>query len=201
MFVRGLLRATAFGAIAILGACSGGDTASDPGGGGGGGGTQVPAEILAMEDQTFDLINAERALAAIAPLVHDDTLRTVARAHSEDMVVRDFFSHTNPDGDDPFDRMLAAGITFQLAGENIAWNQGYADPATTAVDGWMNSAGHRANILRSEFTHSGLGVARKDPNAWYFTQVFIRPATGSLVMRSWVVEAGPDEGSWTAEAR
>ena len=146
------------------------------------------------------LINAERAARGIAALHHDDLLRIVARAHSEDMVARSFFSHVNPDGDDPFDRMRAVGISFQRAGENIAWNRGYADPAMVAVNGWMNSDGHRANILDDRFTATGMGVAEGDDGRWYFTQVFTLPS-GNLVLRSWWSRSDGDAGGWTAESR
>lgn len=176
-------------ALGLLVACSGGGVAAvDPGGNNGGGGNgagNASAEVLALEDQAFDLVNDERAAMSLAPLQHDDALRAVARAHSEDMVARAFFSHVNPDGDDPFDRMSAAGITFSAAAENIAWNLGYADPAGTAVVGWMNSAGHRANILNGNYLLTGMGVAIDGNGGVYFTQVFTRP-TGLLVLGAWV---------------
>ena len=136
----------------------------------------VPQAILDMEMDTHVAINAERAAESLGALTMDEGLRAVARAHSQDMVDRDFFSHTNPDGDSVGARLADAGISYRMAGENIAWNMGFADPVTTAVDGWMNSPGHRANILRPEFTHTGIGVAVTAQNAYYFTQVFTDPS-------------------------
>lgn len=189
--------------LAIAGCSSGGSYSTTPGGGGGGG-TASPA-VIAMEDASHVLINAERQAQALPDLYHDATLRNVARLHSEDMVNRSFFSHTNPDGLDPFDRFALANVTYTTAGENIAWNGGFSDPAATAVTGWMNSAGHRANILNTQFTHAGLGAAqRSSDGAWYFTQVFTLP-TGSLIMTGgWETEestAGLDQGesSWVFE--
>lgn len=138
-----------------------------PGGGGGEG-------LDAMELEAFDLINVERSAAGVDPLVMDSGLRAVARAHSEDMVAREFFSHDNPDGASPFDRIHAAGIEYSRAGENIAWNN-FPNPVEKAVDGWMNSTGHRNNILNGEFTLTGMGVAGDDTNGYYFTQVFTHP--------------------------
>ena len=176
--------------------------------GGGGGADRTPAgaaaspEGLAMEEQVHALINAERTSYGESPLVHDETLRRVARAHSEDMIRRDFFAHVNPDGLDPFDRLALESVSYYAAGENIAWNRGYADPGATAVSGWMDSAGHRANILNGTFTHAGLGAARRESDgAWYFTQLFTLPA-GGLVVESWVVEGLPaadaETSSWTS---
>lgn len=130
--------------------------------------------ILDFEVDAFDLLNDERTSRGIAALTMDQTLREVARAHSEDMVDRGFFSHTNPDGLDPFDRMANAGITYSTAGENIAWNS-FPDPVQTAVDGWMNSEGHRNNILNADFTLTGMGAANDGGAGYYFTQVFTRP--------------------------
>lgn len=130
--------------------------------------------ILDLEMDAFDLLNDERTSRGIAALDMDPGLRLLARAHSEDMVARGFFAHTNPDGDDPFDRMANAGITYSTAGENIAFNS-FADPVATAVDGWMNSEGHRNNILNENFTLTGMGVAGGGGTGYYFTQVFTRP--------------------------
>lgn len=125
-----------------------------------------------LELEAFRLVNDERVANGLAPLSMDLDLRAVARAHSQDMTARGYFDHTNPDGDDPFDRMAAAGITYSTAAENIAWNQGWADPAQKAVDGWMGSSGHRANILNPALTRTGMGVSVTSGGAYYFTQVF-----------------------------
>ena len=96
-----------------------------------------PQEILDLEQEAFDGVNAERVSDGKAALAMHEGIRAVARAHSRDMARRGYFSHTNLEGASPFDRLAAAGITYTAAGENIAWNQGYADPAATAVSGWM----------------------------------------------------------------
>ena len=141
--------------------------------------TGASKTILTMEQNAFDLLNAQRVQNGLAPLVMRDDLRQLARAFSQDMIDRGFFSHTDPDGKDPFDRMADAGITYTSAGENIAWNN-FDDPVATAVDGWMNSSGHRANILRASFTHTGMGVAYDATTGrYFFTQEFVGTAKGA----------------------
>jgi uncharacterized protein YkwD len=138
----------------------------------GGGGTTVTQEILTMEEETFDLVNAERTNGGLAALTMNTNLRNLARNHSQDMASRDVLSHYSANGDDPFDRMAAAGITYTSAAENIADNYGHADPAQTAVTGWMGSAPHQANILTAGFTKTGVGIAVTGGGTYYFTQVF-----------------------------
>lgn len=148
------LRRTSFGALAaiILAAC-GGDDASpfDPGIGGN------PPPATSTEVVTLvDLVNAHRVSEGCEPLAWHGAAAAVARAHSADMRDRDFFSHTNPDGKSPFDRMSDAGVEWSgAAGENIAWGTGSGQ---TAFDMWINSPGHRANIENCAFTHHGVGL-------------------------------------------
>ncbi|MFC1736251.1 CAP domain-containing protein [Candidatus Hydrogenedentota bacterium] len=136
---------------------------------------QTPEGWNAEEAEAFNRINDERAARGLQALIPDTDLHAVARAHSQDMVDRDFFDHTNPDGLSPFQRMAAAGITYSKAAENIAWNQGHSNPAQTAVTAWMNSTGHRNNILNDTYTHTGMGVAATNDGKYYFTQVFTKP--------------------------
>jgi uncharacterized protein YkwD len=120
------------------------------------------------EQQMLDLVNMERSRAGLQPLVADDHLRDVARAHSLEMFQMDYFSHTSPTAGTPFDRMHAAGIQFLVAGENLA----YAPNVQVAHQGLMNSPGHRANILRPEFGRVGIGVIRSLAQGSMFTQDF-----------------------------
>jgi len=133
-------------------------------------------QVLAEEQNAFQQVNLERIAEGLSSLTMRNDLRLVARQHSEDMVARDFFSHNNPDGETPFDRLAAAGITYSTAGENIAKNN-FPDPVTTAVEGWMDSQGHRENILREAFTHTGMGVAIDADGNHFFTQVFMAEST------------------------
>jgi len=123
-----------------------------------------------MESEEFRLTNQARAESGRPALECDEGLIEVARDHSEDMARRGFFSHTNPDGEQPWDRMRRAGISFRTAGENIAY--GYSS-AAAVHNGWMNSSGHRANILSGNYTHIGVGLF-DDGGTLYWTQVFAR---------------------------
>ena len=106
------------------------------------------------EQAMFRAVNTQRAKAGLHLLASDDELRAVARAHSRDMFARGYFSHYTPDGLSPFDRMSAANIDFLNAGENLA----LAPTTPLAMQGLMNSPGHRANILSPNFNKIGIGV-------------------------------------------
>ncbi|MDN0199018.1 CAP domain-containing protein [Streptomyces sp. S.PNR 29] len=129
----------------------------------------TPGGLARTEADVIGLTNRERARAGLPPLAPDPLLATAARAHSADMVARDFYSHTSPDGSRPWDRAAAAGATRRAIGENIACGQ--RSPAEV-VEGWMNSPGHRANILGPEFTHIGVGFAGGGRAGTYWTQLF-----------------------------
>ena len=106
------------------------------------------------EQEMFTLVNTERAKQGLPPLAFDNALRDVARAHSKDMFSRGYFSHNTPEGKSPFDRMDDAHITYQFAGENLA----LAPSTSLAMQGLMNSPGHRANILNPHYNKIGIGV-------------------------------------------
>jgi uncharacterized protein YkwD len=124
-----------------------------------------------FEHQDFDLVNAVRVRMGNKPFVWSDNAATSARKHSEDMAVNNFFEHTNLQGKSPFDRMQAAGITFSMAGENIAMGQ---QSAIYAHEGWMNSEHHRSNIL-TDFKRLGVGVAFGEKNSVYYSEDFYSP--------------------------
>ena len=123
--------------------------------------------------QVVDLTNAERAKAGCGALSVNTTLTSVAQAHSADMAAKNYFSHTGQDGRSPFDRMKAAGYSFRTAGENIAAGQQTPAAVMTA---WMNSAGHKANIVNCAFTQIGVGYATGGSYGKYWTQEFGTPA-------------------------
>ncbi|MCA1555591.1 MAG: CAP domain-containing protein [Acidobacteria bacterium] len=126
------------------------------------------------EQRAFDLINAQRQRRGESPLVWDAELTRMAREHSKNMAERNFFDHTDPQGRNMMMRASAGGVTgWSAIAENIAYNSGYDDPAAFAVERWLISTKHRENILRDEFTHSGIGVARAADGRVYFTQVFV----------------------------
>lgn len=107
-----------------------------------------------LEARMLEMVNAERAKEGLKPLAPDPEMAEVARAHSRDMFARGYFSHVNPEGQEPFDRMRKANVRFLAAGENLA----LAQTLVTAHQGLMNSPGHRANILRPQFGRLGIGV-------------------------------------------
>lgn len=106
------------------------------------------------EQEMLQLVNIEREKAGLSPVTFDRALRDVARAHSQDMFQRGYFSHYSLEGTSPFDRMNSANIQFVYAGENLA----LAPSTPLAMQGLMNSAGHRANILSPNFNKIGIGV-------------------------------------------
>jgi stress response protein SCP2 len=116
--------------------------------------------------------NAERARHGLAPLTVDARLTAAAQAHSADMVARSFFAHENPDGSQVWDRALAAGYAYRKVAENIAAGQ---RSAAEVVVGWMNSPGHRRNILDPELTQIGVGTATGGEYGIHWTQVFGTP--------------------------
>ncbi|MFF4353478.1 sigma-70 family RNA polymerase sigma factor [Streptomyces sp. NPDC001530] len=125
----------------------------------------VPTDTVA---QVVALVNKERAAAGCGPLKEDAQLEKAAQGHSDDMAARNFFEHTNPDGADPGQRITAAGYRWSTYGENIA--QGQQTPEAV-MDSWMNSPGHRANILNCSFKDIGVGVHRGSGGPWW-TQDF-----------------------------
>lgn len=130
----------------------------------------TPANNRGFEQQVVELVNQERAKAGLKPLTYDGQLSQVARLKSQDMRDKNYFSHTSPTYGSPFDMMKSYGISYRTAGENIA--AGQATPAQV-VQAWMNSPGHRANILNSQYTHIGVGYAQGGSYGHYWTQMFI----------------------------
>ncbi|WP_328744470.1 CAP domain-containing protein [Streptomyces sp. NBC_00285] len=129
----------------------------------------TPAGLARITDEVVALTNRERTGAGLPPLAVDPLLARAAQAYSADMAVRAFYSHTSPEGTQPWDRAAAAGSTRRSIGENIACGQ---RSAAEVVEGWMNSPGHRANILKPAFTHIGIGFAGGGPAGTYWTQLF-----------------------------
>ncbi len=126
------------------------------------------------EREAFDLINEARRAQGFPALAWDAELTRMARAHSENMARLNFMAHAGPDGRDTVQRARALGVgNWGAIAENIAYNQGFDDPAGFAVERWLKSVKHRDNIMRAGFTHTGLGVAHAPDGRIYFTQVFV----------------------------
>lgn len=107
-----------------------------------------------IADEVLKLVNQERAKVGCIPLSLESHLMSAAQSHTEDMAFRNYFSHTGSDGSSSAERATRAGYIWSYVGENIA--AGYTTPVTV-MQGWMNSPGHRANILNCEYTHIGIG--------------------------------------------
>ncbi|MEU5539745.1 sigma-70 family RNA polymerase sigma factor [Streptomyces sp. NPDC020362] len=125
----------------------------------------APAGTVA---QVVALVNKERAATGCGPLAENAQLDKAAQGHSDDMAARNFFDHTNPDGADPGQRITAAGYRWSTYGENIAMGQ---QTPQAVMDSWMNSPGHRANILNCSFKDIGVGVHKGSGGPWW-TQDF-----------------------------
>lgn len=125
-------------------------------------------EGQAVEQEVVRLVNVERAKAGLPALKADWELARVAEHKSQDMADKNYFSHTSPTYGSPFTMMKNYGIAYKSAGENIAQGQ---TTAAQVVNAWMNSAGHKANILNQNYTHIGVGFVA-DGNYW--TQMFIQ---------------------------
>jgi len=161
-----------------LGAGCSGTIPLPPSDGGNGGGDGGDVSLTNLETLCTQYINDQRVANGLAALPVAADVTEVARGHSLDMATRDYFEHETPEGLSPGDRAQHAGISYTMYGENIAWTSARAgrsdeELAHTIVDGWMNSPGHRANILRTEWTSAGLGIAESQYGI-YFTQNFIR---------------------------
>jgi uncharacterized protein YkwD len=129
------------------------------------------ANTATIRTAVLCLVNEQRTQRGLTPLVANAELTTAAQRHSDDMVARKYFSHTSADGRMFSQRISAAGYltgarSYSL-GENIAWGSGSLGTPQKIVAGWMNSAGHRANILNASFRDSGVGVAAGVPVAGY----------------------------------
>ena len=125
-----------------------------------------------VEQRIFQAINQVRQENKLAPLKWSAKVADVAQSHSRRMATKRFFSHEDPKFGGPDNRLSAAGIMWRRCGENIFEEYGERDPVQSAVRGWMQSSGHRKNILNREFTHTGIGVAIGRDRAYTITQMF-----------------------------
>ena len=133
-----------------------------------------PSTLLTVaERQAFVSTNEIRERNGVSLLTWDNELSRMARAHSEKMARLGFFGHETPEGLRLRDRARAAGIRFQVIGENIAYNQGVEEPGKFAVQRWMLSSVHRANILSREFRSVGIGSFVASDGRVFITQILI----------------------------
>ena len=151
---------------------SSGSSNSGTGGSSSSGNTSSSTETSNMnsdEKEVFDLINKQRTNNGLAALKNDSEVQRVARIKAQDMVDNNYFSHTSPTYGSPFDMLKSFKISYKTAGENIAGNSSNS----SAVTAWMNSFGHKANILNSNFNYTGIGVVSSPKYGKMYVQLFI----------------------------
>lgn len=132
--------------------------------------TTTGSSYSAFQNEVVRLVNVERAKNGLSALSIDAGIMKTATIKSQDMAKNNYFSHTSPTYGSPFDLMKQYGVSYRAAGENIAMGQ--TSPAQV-MNGWMNSPGHRANILNGSYTKIGVGVAQNANGTYYWTQHFI----------------------------
>ena len=133
------------------------------------GSTGTVSTVNSMEKQVASLTNSERKAKGLSVLTLDSQLSKLARLKAEDMAKKGYFSHTSPTYGSAFDMMNKYGVSYRTAGENIAKGQKTAE---SVMNGWMNSSGHRANILSSAYTNIGVGYAKDSRGNTYWVQIF-----------------------------
>lgn len=148
---------------------SSGSTGSNTSGGNTSNNTQNSNNMNSDEQEVFNLINKQRTNNGLSALKVDTEVQRVARIKAEDMVTNNYFSHQSPVYGSPFDMLRSFKISYKTAGENIAANSSNSG----AVTSWMNSSGHKANILSSSFNYTGIGVVSSPKYGKIFVQIFI----------------------------
>ncbi|MCY6372293.1 CAP domain-containing protein [Clostridium ganghwense] len=128
------------------------------------------SEVKRLENEVIRLVNVERSKKGLKPLKANWQLSRVARYKSQDMINKNYFSHTSPVYGSPFDMIRNFGINYRKAGENIAYGQRIPNEVMTS---WMNSAGHRQNILSANYAEIGVGISKNSKGQLYWTQMFI----------------------------
>lgn len=154
---------------AIYPSSSGSNGVSNQGSNTSGGNTIASNNMNRDEQEIFNLINKQRTNNGLTPLKIDEEVQKVARIKAEDMVTNNYFSHQSPTYGSPFDMLKSFKISYKSAGENIAANSSN----TGAVNAWMNSSGHRANILSSNYNYTGIGVVSSPRYGKIYVQQFI----------------------------
>ena len=131
-------------------------------------GTQT-SNMNSDEKEVFDLINKQRTNNGLPALKNDSEVQRIARIKAQDMVDNNYFSHNSPTYGSPFDMLKSFKVSYKTAGENIAANSSNS----SAVTAWMNSSGHKANILNSSFNYTGIGVVSSPRYGKMYVQMFI----------------------------
>jgi len=137
-----------------------------------------PEKVSGLSDQETEilgLVNQQRVRSGLAPLKFSARLAVVARGHSYDMAMRHYLAHNSPDGVAPADRISGVGIGYRTVGENIYMddNADTGDVPQRAMNGWLKSPEHLANIVSGKFTETGVGIAHSADGSTYVTQDFV----------------------------
>lgn len=137
-------------------------------------GSQTPTDRkeTSHAQEILNLVNAERKKQGLSALTLNDKLNNIATMKAKDMAVNNYFSHQSPTYGSPFQMLQNYGVTYSYAGENIAGGQ---RSSQAVMNDWMNSSGHRANILNKNFTQLGVGYYEGGSYGTYWVQTFIRP--------------------------
>lgn len=130
------------------------------------------APLSSLEDEVIRLVNVQRSNYGLPLLTKNWEASRVARYKSQDMIDKGYFAHMSPTYGSPFTMMQSFGLRFSAAAENIAYGQ---RTPSEVMNSWMNSPGHRANILNRSFTHIGVGAAKAANGTVYWTQMFLKP--------------------------
>jgi uncharacterized protein YkwD len=131
-------------------------------------------EIESLEQQCLDEVNRVRRRNGLQRLTFYEELLPVAREYSRRMAEQKFFSHDDPEGRSVKERVEQADIKWRMVGENLAYSNGYVNPVAASLHGWMNSTGHRANILAPDFNLTAVGVWIREDGTVYFTEIFLK---------------------------
>ena len=131
--------------------------------------TDVSTTPSALEKELLTLINQKRKAYGLSELKFDTATQKTARAKAEDLVANNYFSHNSPTYGTPFEMMKSFGVTYKTAGENIAGNS----TLEGAVNAWMNSQGHRENILNNAYNLTGIGVVKSNTYGYVMVQMFV----------------------------
>ena len=131
-------------------------------------------EIESLEQQCLEEVNRLRRRNGLTRLMFYEELLPIAREYSRRMAEEKFFSHDDPEGRSVKERVEEGAIKWRMVGENLAYSNGYVNPVAASIHGWMNSPGHRANILAPDFNLTAVGVWIKEDGTVYFTEIFLR---------------------------
>lgn len=131
-------------------------------------------DIESLEQQCLEAVNLQRTSRGLLPLELSADLLLIARYYSRRMAEEGFFSHIDPEGRSVRHRVNEAGIRWRVLGENLATSQGYINPVAVSVRGWMESPGHRKNILDASYNSTAIGVWISENGTVYFTEIFLK---------------------------